>query len=188
MHDIGIAIKLLESKIKSDRLSHCLRVMQTSLKLAERFGVDCKKAELAGLLHDCAKDMSNDEAITYCRENNLRVDDFYLAEPGLLHGPIGADIARKEFHIDDSDILNAIYYHTTGRKGMSVLEKIIYIADLIEPSRDFPGVQDIRETVWQNNLNKAILQILEYSAQKLIIKGKTIHPNSIEARKDILRQ
>ncbi|MBP1924972.1 putative nucleotidyltransferase with HDIG domain [Sedimentibacter acidaminivorans] len=130
----------LEKSVGTKLFGHCVRTMEEAVKLAKNYNVDVEKAKLAGLLHDCGKlwDKQTDN---------------------LKHAKVGAELAKKSYSIQDVDILNAIRYHTTGREAMSLLEKIIYIADKIEPNRNFAGVEEIRELAY-NNINEAIIKSL----------------------------
>lgn len=159
------------------RFDHVLRVSETAKKLADHYGVDIERIELAALLHDIAKFMDKEKL----REKMVRggCDERLLTfHHELWHGPVGAIIAREQFNIEDEDILNAIRYHTTGRAGMSEIEKIIYIADLIEPGRDFPGIEALREIAFAD-LNHAMGTCIQHTLGYLISKGVTIFPDSI---------
>lgn len=131
--------KHLKKQLKPKRFKHTLGVIDCAVDMAERNGADVKKAELAALLHDCAKNYSRDELLSVAGRCRIPLDDITLKEPQLLHGPVGAVVAREEYGVTDSEILDAIAYHTTGREDMTLLDKIIYLADFIEPSRDYPG-------------------------------------------------
>ncbi len=130
----------LEKSVGTKLFGHCVRTMEEAVKLAETYNVDVNKAKIAGLLHDCGKLWDK-------QTDNLR------------HAKIGADLAKKTYNIEDVDILNAIRYHTTGREAMSLLEKIIYIADKIEPNRNFEGVEEMRKLAY-NNIDEAIIKSL----------------------------
>lgn len=149
-------------KVQNDRrYEHTMGVAYTATCLAYRYGEDPQKARLAGLLHDCAKHLSGEKTLEMCEKYKIQVNKVEKANPFLLHGKVGALIARKKFGVEDEDILNAITYHTTGRPGMSLLEKIIYIADYIEPNRDFAANLDaVRELAFEN-LDMALMKILE---------------------------
>ena len=125
----------LKKYLDEDRLWHTLGVMQMSASLAIRYDYPMERAQLAGLLHDCAKCIPNKKKLKMCSEHNIPVSDFELGHPFLLHARLGAYIAHEKYGIDNQEILSAINYHTTGRCDMSLLEKIIYIADYIEPMR-----------------------------------------------------
>lgn len=137
--------KKLEKRLDRERYEHTLGVMYTSAALAMRYDSHIEKALTAGLLHDCAKCFSNTEKLKMCRKHGIPVSDTEEKNPGLLHAKLGAYLAEKEYHIKDEDILNAIAYHTTGRPDMSLLEKIVYISDYMEPGRvELPNMKEVR--------------------------------------------
>ena len=182
-------IKEIQNKLLNDigkkRFEHSLRVAETAKKLAEIYGVDVKKAYLAGLIHDCAK--YNEEV--YIKKYNI---DFYIypvssIKDPVLHSFLGAEVAKKVYNIYDRDVLKAIEYHTTGRPDMSDLEKIIFIADAIEPARDFEGIEKIRKLAFKN-LNKAMLNLLDSNIIFLIGKKALINPLSFEARNYLIEE
>lgn len=125
----------LKRKQTSERYEHTIGVAYTAVCMAMRFDCDLKKAEIAGLLHDCAKCFSDDAQLSKCEKYHIRISEAERSAPYLLHSKLGAFIAMDKFGVNDKDIINAILYHTTGRPAMSTLEKIIYIADYIEPGR-----------------------------------------------------
>ena len=141
----------IQLELDKSRYEHTQGVMYTAAALAMRYGEDINKAMLAGLLHDCAKCIPAEEKLRMCEENHLQISDVERANPSLLHAKLGAFLAKTKYKIEDYDILKAIESHTTGRPDMSLLEKIIYIADYIEPNRrEIPGLSKIRQIVFQN--------------------------------------
>ena len=142
------------------RYEHTLGVEYTACALAMCHDVNIDKAQLAGLLHDCAKCLSDEKKKALCLKNHIDITDIEHKNPYLLHAKAGFCIARNKFHIKDRDVLNAILFHTTGRPQMSDLEKIIYIADYIEPGRrQAPGLKEARKLAFQD-LDAALLRIL----------------------------
>ena len=127
--------KKLKKYVDEMRFYHTLGVMYTAASLAMCHGADVEKAQVAGLLHDCAKCIPNDKKLKLCRNNNIPVSETEQKSPYLLHARLGAYIAKEKYHIQDPEILSAIEYHTTGKPAMTLLEKIIFIADYIEPMR-----------------------------------------------------
>ncbi|MBQ9156381.1 MAG: bis(5'-nucleosyl)-tetraphosphatase (symmetrical) YqeK [Eubacterium sp.] len=125
----------LKKLLKKSRYEHTLGVEYTACCLAMRYGADMEKAGLAGLLHDCAKYLSPQELLTYGKLYGLSISPYEKASPELLHAPVGACIAREHYGIEDEEILSAIRWHTTGRPHMSLLEKILFVADYMEPNR-----------------------------------------------------
>ncbi len=143
------------------RYRHTLGVEEVACDLALLYGCDMRKASIAGILHDCAKDRSDEELREECLRYQLPVSEVEWVKPSLLHGKVGAAYAKDIFGIEDEDILNAIRYHTTGRPGMSILEKIIFIADYIEPNRwPLPGMEEIRWEAYAD-LDQALILISE---------------------------
>jgi predicted HD superfamily hydrolase involved in NAD metabolism len=171
----------LKNMLSHDRFLHSLRVTEQAVILARKFGADTRKAEIAGLLHDCARDLSLTEALNAAAKFDIILDNITMNSPEIIHAAIGEAIAKYRFNITDGEILDAIRYHTTGRKGMAQLEKIIFIADYTEPSRDFPGVDEIRN-VLQQSLDRAVLYALDNTLEYLIGKKQLIHPDTVEAR------
>ena len=127
--------KKLRKELDEDRYRHTLGVMYTSAALAMRYDVDLNQAQAAGLLHDCAKCIPNDKKVKLCEKYGLPMTNIEKQAPFLLHAKLGAYLADKMYGVDDPEILGAIEWHTTGRPGMTMLEKIVYLADYIEPNR-----------------------------------------------------
>lgn len=168
--------KSMEKELDAKRYEHTLGVAYTAAALAMCYDVDPVRAETAGLLHDCAKCLSDDKKVSVCRKNNMEISSVESRNPYLLHAKAGYCIAKSKFDIDDPDILNAILNHTTGRPGMSELEKIIYIADYIEPSRkQAPNLSEVRRLSFRD-LDGALLKILSDILSYLEGGGKEIDP------------
>ena len=175
-YDFAKMQKKLSKYLDEDRYHHTLGVMYTCASLAMAHGYDLEDAQAAGLLHDCAKCFSDDKKISVCRINNMEINSVESRNPYLLHAKAGYCIAKNKFDIEDQDILNAILNHTTGRPGMSTLEKIIYIADYIEPSRkQAPNLSEVRKLAFQN-LDQALLKILTDILSYLESGGGEIDP------------
>lgn len=172
--------KYLKKHLTKSRYTHTLGVAYTAVSMAMRYNPDTsnsdfiKKAELAGLLHDCAKCMDNDKKIKLCDKHKIPYSSMEAAHPYLLHGKVGAFIAKSKFDIKDEDILQAITWHTTGRPNMSLLEKIIFIADYIEPSRrPIPELDEIRQMAFLD-IDKTMEKILSNTLNYLEAKGSPI--------------
>ena len=158
------------------RFEHTLGVCYTAACLAMTHGADVKSAEIAGLLHDCAKCMSDKKRLAICEKANLKVTEIERKNPFLLHAKVGAYLAKEKYGYDDPDIINSILYHTTGRPDMSLLEKIIFIADYIEPGRkQAPNLSAIR-TIAFVDLDRALAMILEDTLAYLKQGGGEIDP------------
>ena len=136
----------VEEKLGKKRYKHSLRVLKTALELGKTYGEKQENIEVAALLHDYAKELTLDEAYKLMKRHGISADKNPIISLDLIHGELASLIAKDEFGIEDIDIINAIKYHTTGRAGMSRLEKIIYLADTIEPSRDFENLGKIRQS------------------------------------------
>lgn len=172
--------KSMEKELDVKRYEHTLGVAYTAAALAMCYDVDITKAKTAGLLHDCAKCLSDDKKISICRKNNMEISTIENKNPYLLHAKAGCCIARNKYGIEDQDILNAILNHTTGRPGMSGLEKIIYIADYIEPGRkQAPNLKEIRKLAFQD-LDHALLKVLSDTLNYLNSIGGEIDPMTKE--------
>ncbi|MGL5256841.1 MAG: bis(5'-nucleosyl)-tetraphosphatase (symmetrical) YqeK [Proteocatella sp.] len=171
----------LKSLLTKKRYMHIKGVVDMSVELAYKYGENVEKCKLAAILHDYAKQFSYDEIETFVKSNNLIVDDLELASKELIHSKIAAKIAKDKYGIEDEDILNAISFHTTGRAGMSMLEKIIFIADSIEEGRKYPNVDSIRK-IALIDIDHTMLCILNNTISYLLNSGLKIHPNSVIAR------
>lgn len=167
---------MVSKKQSHERFCHTLGVQTTSFSLAIVNNEDYNKAILAGLLHDLAKSLPDHELINECKKHHIAISEIEYISPYLLHGKLGAFYAKEQFCIKDEDILNAITYHTTGRPKMSTLEKIIFVADYIEPNRrqdQIPHLSKIRETAF-SDLDRSLLLILSNTIEYLNKKNKVI--------------
>ena len=178
---------VLKKMLPDRRLKHSLNVSKCAVKLSEIYKCDSQKAEIAGLLHDCAKYFTNEQIQNCTRKFNIELDSLEVNNTALSHSIIGAYVVKEEFNIDDEEIINAIKYHTTGRENMSLLEKIIYIADLIEEGRKFPGVDELRELTFSGRLEEALILSFNNTIKFVIDNGQLIHPRTVSARNYILR-
>lgn len=169
--DITKIRKSMEKKLDPKRYEHTLGVAYTAASLAMRYGADINNALVAGLLHDCAKCMTNEKRLAICEKHNIAVTKAEEKNPFLLHAKVGSFLAMKKYGVTDKDVINAILNHTTGRPDMSLLEKIIWIADYIEPGRkSAPNLPEIRRMAFID-LDQALLMALEDTLNYLD-KGK----------------
>ena len=168
------------SYLKHRRIPHVLGTEQEAIRLAERYGADVEKARRAALLHDCTKKLDMPAQLALCEKYGIQLDELEQQALKLLHSKTGAAIARDVFGVDD-EIYSAIWYHTTGHAGMTTLEKIIYLADYIEPSRDFPGVDTLRKVCYED-LDKGLLLGLEMTIEEMTAMGNPVHRATLEAR------
>ena len=168
--------KLLEKELDPKRFEHTLGVEYTAAALAMAHGESVEKAVLAGLLHDCAKGIDDDKKISLCEKYGLPVSDIERGNPGLLHAKLGAYLAEHEYEVTDKDILGAIEWHTTGRPGMTALEKIVFVADYIEPNRKQLPNMDLDRKLAFSDLDEAIKQILSDTLTYLGEGTKAVDP------------
>lgn len=160
----------------TDRYEHTLGVSYTAAALAMCHGGDVRKAQLAGMLHDCAKGLTDEKRLSICDKHNISVTEIERRNPYLLHAKVGSFLAMEEYKVTDSDIIHAILNHTTGRPGMSLLEKIIFVADYIEPERKHaPNLREIRGQAFKD-LDGALIRILEDTLEYLKSTGGEIDP------------
>ena len=178
-------IEFLINNLSERRYKHVLGVAKTAKELASLNGVDENKAELAAMLHDIAKEMPVDEQMRILKKNNFNITEIEKASLQVLHGFVGEFLAREKFNINDEEVLKAVAYHTTGKANMTKLEKIIYIADYIEPTRNYPGVEELREVTYKD-LDKGVLMGINNTIKLLLDKDGVIHPLTIEARNYLL--
>ncbi len=188
MIDIDNIKAYLKDELSKKRYNHSLGVAEEAVRLAKRYAVDEEKAYIAGLVHDCAKEIENSKAKAlladkYC----VAIDEVAVHTHKILHGPLGECIAREKFEITDSEILDAIRYHTTAKADMGMLTKIIYIADYIEPNRDFDGVDELRKMAYED-IDAAIVCGIDFTIVELIEAGKLLHPDTVYARNFLVLQ
>ena len=173
----------LQSALSVKRYIHTLGVAEEAVKLAQIYGSvqEQQKARVAGLLHDCAKDYPESMRLRFCKEYKVTTDEIMNKQTDLIHPFLGAEVAKREYQVMDEDVLNAIRYHTTGRKAMSLLEKIVFVADYIEPNREkFGGLEEARRLAYLD-LDKAMKYILENTIEYVRARGRLLHPLSAEA-------
>ena len=179
--------KVLKEMLPERRLEHSLNVSKCAVKLSEVYKCDKEKAEIAGLVHDCAKYFTDEQIEDCVRKFNIELDPLEVNNLALSHSVIGSYVAKEVFNIDDEEIINAIKYHTTGRENMSLLEKIIYMADLIEEGRKFPRVEELRELTFSGKLEEALILSFNNTIKFVIDNNQLIHPRTVSARNYILR-
>lgn len=180
------ALQIIKKHLPEKRYIHTIGVTDTAITLAKQYGADEKKAEIAGIFHDYAKYRPKQEMIDIINEEDLP-KDLLMYSSELWHAPVGAILVKKEIGITDEDILRAIRSHTTGRARMTTLEKVIMLADYIEPNRSFPGVDDVRELA-KLELNKALIVSIQNTIQFLLNKNELIYPKTIETYNDLQRK
>lgn len=183
MNDIIEMQKKLQTVLPEYRYHHSLGVSYTAASLAMCYGFDIKKAEIAGLLHDSAKFLTNDQMLEECIKYRIEIEESERVSPGLLHSKLGAYYAKNVYGCDDADVLSAITFHTTGRPDMTLLEEIIYVADYIEPSRQrLPYLDEMRNCAFKN-LHKATLYELKSVIKHLTEKNLPMDNRTVETYK-----
>lgn len=178
--DLELIRENLYGVLKESRYQHSLGVEAVACDLAVIFGYDMERAQIAGLLHDCARYLTDQQLIAKCKEYQLPVSEVEQRCAFLLHGKVGAVFARDLYGVEEEDTLNSIRYHTTGRPAMSLLEKIIFVADYIEPyRRTLPRINEIREAAY-SDINQAMIMILENTLSYLEKSASIIDNLTVE--------
>lgn len=176
----------VKSVLSEYRFTHSLGVVKKAVELAKIYGVQEETAKKVGIAHDIAKEMTDEEMLEYVKNNNIEIDEIETVKPSLLHGKIGADIAAKKYGFTE-DMVNAIKWHTTGRENMSMLEKIIYVADKTEENRKGTrfNLEKSRELSTQN-IDETLIFLMNEFITYNVINEWLIHPETIDARNDLL--
>ena len=176
--------EIVKNRISEKRFYHSECVTKRCEELAKKYNVDLEKARLVGIVHDMAKEMPEEEKIKYAIQNNLGIDEVEKDHPNLLHGKIAGDMSKKEFNFTD-DMVSAISYHTTGKANMSLLDKILYVSDATGDDRTWDDVEDVKELA-NNNIDDAVMYLLNMEIRDRVEKNKLIHINSVLARNYML--
>ncbi|ETP68826.1 phosphohydrolase [Planococcus glaciei] len=184
--DQSMMIEKVKERLPENRYNHVRGVVETAVALAEKFNVPAEKARIAAILHDVAKFSDREWMKSIIISENM---DPLLLEyhAELWHAPVGAYVARTEFGVEDEDVLNAVKYHTTGRAGMSDLEKIIYIADLVEPNRKFTGVEELRQ-LQDQGLDVMMEASIKHTIEFLVSKNQPVYPDSLKCHQYFVQQ
>jgi predicted HD superfamily hydrolase involved in NAD metabolism len=193
--DLHEAKQWLSRQLTPERYEHSVGAHEKAVELAEKFHLppeERERAAIAGLLHDAAKLMNSRELLARCEQYHIQLDEVDRKTPQTLHPFVGAEIVRETFNVQDPDILDAIRFHTTGRAGMSRVEKIVYIADKIEGNTRNPlYIQRMTSSLDFRNpwsIDLTMLYILDSTIQFLMEKRQVIHPRTIEARNDFINR
>ena len=178
--------KDLKDILSEKRYTHSVGVMEMAAKLAEIYRADIETAKLAGILHDIAKEMSSEEKLKYVKENNIIINEVERINTPILHGKIGADIAKKKYGINEQ-VQRAIEYHTTTNPNMDLISKIVYVSDKIELNRKSEDydIKYERELALKD-IDKTIIYIIDSNIKSLLNKGKLIEAEMIETRNKLL--
>ncbi|AIQ40061.1 bis(5'-nucleosyl)-tetraphosphatase (symmetrical) YqeK [Paenibacillus sp. FSL R5-0912] len=178
-------IEAVSDQMPDKRWKHTLGVMESSVKLAQRYGADPERAETAAILHDVAKYWPVERMREIIEQNGLSTE-LLKYDKQLWHAEVGAFAAEHDYGITDTEVLNAIRYHTSGRENMSLLDKIVCLADYIEPGRDFPGVDEIRRLA-KVSLEEGLIAGLDSTISLLLEKRRIVFPLTVLARNDLVR-
>ena len=168
----------IEKNYSAERKKHTYAVYDTAVELSGIYGADAEKAGTAALFHDLFRGVPQQTLNYYVR--HLNMEDKYYDKANLAHGKIAALLMRRDFGVDDEDVLNAVNFHTTGRAGMSLLEKVVFLADAIEPGRDYPGVEEVRAAAYRN-LDDACLLCMEKTIEYITARGFFVDDETIQA-------
>lgn len=183
---LDIYHKILKQNLTEKRYTHCVNVAQKAVYLAKRYGADVNKAEIAGLLHDVTKQMKDELQLKIISDAGTQLSPIEIKNKKLWHAVSGSAYLKVKLGIDDKEILNAVRFHTTGRAKMSLLEKIIFVADMISNDRNFAGVNVARE-IAKKNLDKAVCLTSILSIEWLMEKKAIIAPNTLDAYNDTVK-
>lgn len=179
-------IDAVSSQMPAKRWEHTLGVMETAVRLAKQYGADPIKADLSAILHDVAKYWPVQKMEQMIIDHGLSTE-LLVYDKQLWHAEVGAFVAKQEYGIEDQEILDAIRYHTSGRVGMTLLDKVVCLADYIEPGRDFPGVNNIRDLA-NHSLEEALAAGFDSTIQFLLSRRQIIFPLTVLARNDLIKQ
>ena len=178
--------KEVKEILSEKRFLHCVMVAKKAEELAIKYGENPEIAKIIGVAHDIAKEMTEEEYFDYIEKNNIEIDDIEKENVFLLHAKVGADICKKKFGFNEQ-MQNAIKYHTVGNVDMDNMAKIIYIADKIEDSRDYEGVEIAREKT-DIGLDEGMMFLLVRGIKKSLDKNKLVHPNSVNVYNRLMEE
>jgi predicted HD superfamily hydrolase involved in NAD metabolism len=178
--------KKLKSLVDSLIFEHAVSVSETAYLLAKKYNISPTKAQIAGLLHDCAKSFTYDKQKQYIKEHNIKLDKIEEKSPKLWHCKLSAYLARHTFKVTQEDILRAIENHAKAGCNMDLLSKIIYIADYIDTNKRYPNAEEVKKLAFAGNLDEACLVVVNSKLKRLLEEGRTIHFDSIHFRNELL--
>ena len=176
----------LKSRLKPSRFLHSEGVAETAAFLGERFQLDIEQCRVAGLLHDCARQYSDKQLQAEADRRGISYGEVDKAMPLLLHAYVGASLVKEDYGVTDQAICQAIFRHTVGGAGMTELDKVIYFADMIEPNRDYPQVEELRRLSRLASLDEMFFAGLVQSLNFVLRKGSLVHPDTVTAYNEIL--
>ncbi|MCR5636625.1 MAG: bis(5'-nucleosyl)-tetraphosphatase (symmetrical) YqeK [Clostridiales bacterium] len=176
---------LIKTKMGEKRYIHSVNMAKQAVHLAEKYGADVEKAETAGILHDITKEMPEDEQLQLMKKSGIILTKLQMTAPKLWHSISGACYIRDVLNIKDEDIFNAVRYHTTGRSGMSLLEKVIFIADFTGEERDYNGAEEMKQAA-EESLEKAMEIGLAFSISDLVSRRMTVATETLDAYNELM--
>tara|TARA_Y100001960_G_C14608239_1_gene794397 strand:+ start:475 stop:1071 length:597 start_codon:yes stop_codon:yes gene_type:complete len=177
--------KHLQANLSTHRYEHVLSVRDQAVKLAVRHNINPEQAELAALLHDCLKELSNDELLKYAKEHKFVFDQYEENNVSLLHGKLAPFMAKNQFGIDDEVVNNAMRKHTTGAIEMEPVDMILFVADFCEPLRPYAEAETVRALA-EHDLEMATLEVMKCKIRKNLSKNRTIHPDSFDSYNSLI--
>ncbi len=177
----------LEAKLEDERYRHVLSVRDMAVKLAVRYGADLQKTNLAALLHDCARWMSTRQLFEAVADYEIQLDEFERISASLLHALVGAELAIDIFSVGDEEILSAVRSHTKGSRSMTLVDKVLFVADFSEPNRTYPEAGAVRK-IANKDLNQAVFEVAQFKIINLLDKEVVIHPDTIATYNSALRE
>lgn len=177
--------KIIRARLKDARFKHSKNVAKEAVRLAKKYGADPEKAEIAGILHDVTKETSQEEQLEFIQKAGIELTSLEANSPKLWHAISGSGYIKVELGITDEDILNAVRYHTTARGGMSLLEKVIFIADFTSEERNYDGVDEIRKAA-DVSLEAAMLEGLSFSIEDLAHRRLSIARDTLDAYNEVV--
>lgn len=184
VEDIEYLKEELKKQVSEHRYMHSLGVMRMCEKLANMYGADVKKSKLIGLMHDIAKDISREEILKYIKENNIEVTKTEMELVDTLHGKVGAHICKHKYSFDE-EMSTAISVHSTGKADMTLLQKILYVADKTDETRTYEKAKELRQIAYED-LDKAIITHINYILERMIVENKPFSEESVITRNYIL--
>ena len=180
MYNIEKLKTVIRERLSDYRYYHSLCVAESAKALAERYGADEHKAEVAGILHDATKESKKEEHLEYISKAGMEISDFEKNGKKFYHQISGAAFAKTELGIDDEEILSAIRYHTTGKGDMTLMQEIVYLADFISADRDYDDIENIRAEA-ERGKEYGLLYATQYTIKSVVEEGKPLHPDTVEA-------
>ena len=175
----------LSENLSPARFKHILGVRETAVALAKRHGIDPARAELAALLHDCAKERPDDELLALAKRHGLEADEHEQRTPGLLHGKVAPFVAAEQFAVGDETVFDAMRCHSTGAVEMGPLDQLLFVADFCEPNRPYTAAEEVRELA-ERDLEAAVLEVMQFKLRKTLLKKQPVHPDSFHAYNALL--